>query len=72
MGVAEELLQCLPGLEAVHSHLVEHVGVSANAPGRITTLTVMSKLAESSWLLSLLNWRQVIPLLWAFSNFRRH
>ena len=41
-------------------------------PGRITTLTVMSKLAESSWLLSLLNWRQVIPLLWAFSNFRRH
>ena len=32
VGVAEELLQCLPGLEAVHSHLVEHVGVSANAP----------------------------------------
>jgi hypothetical protein len=29
VGVAAELLQC-PGLEAVHSHLVEHVGGSAD------------------------------------------
>ena len=35
-------------------------------------LMVMSKDALSSWLLSLAKLTQVTPLVWAFSNLRRH